>query len=71
LDRLIEDLRAIDPTLATLDVEYSEWEVLYRMRLQIERDLLVGSSVGQGLQPPARHRRDRGRVAPGLRGASW
>jgi len=53
LDRLIEDLRAIDPTFATLDVEYSEWEVLYRMRLQIERDLLVGSSVGQGLQPPA------------------
>ena len=53
MDRLIEDLRAIDPTLATLDVEYSEWEVLYRMRLQIERDQLVGSSVGQGLQPPA------------------
>jgi hypothetical protein len=53
LDRLIEDLRAIDPTLATLDVDYAEWEVLYRMRLQIERDLLVGSSVGQGLQPPA------------------
>jgi hypothetical protein len=53
LARLIEDLRAIDPTLATLDVDYSEWEVLYRMRLQIERDLLVGSSVGQGLQPPA------------------
>jgi ribosomal protein L12E/L44/L45/RPP1/RPP2 len=51
-DRLIEDLRAIDPTLATLDVDYSEWEVLYRMRLQIERDLLVGSSVGEGLQPP-------------------
>jgi len=41
------------------------------MRLQIERDLLVGSSVGEGLQPPAWHRPDRGRVAPGLRGVSW
>ena len=50
---LIEDLRAIDPTLAALDVDYSEWEVLYRMRLQIERDLLVGSLVGTELQPPA------------------
>ena len=46
-DRLIEELRAIDATLATLDVDYAEWEVLYRMRLQIERDLLVGSPVGQ------------------------
>ncbi len=49
----IEELRAIDTTLATLDVDYAEWEVLYRMRLQIERDLLVGSPVGQVLHPPA------------------
>jgi hypothetical protein len=47
----IEELRAIDTTLATLDVDYAEWEVLYRMRLQIERDLLVGSPVGQALHP--------------------
>ena len=52
-DGLIEEVRAIDTTLATLDVDYAEWEVLYRMRLQIERDLLVGSPVGQPLQPPA------------------
>jgi hypothetical protein len=51
-DRLIEELRALDATLATLDVDYAEWEVLYRMRLQIERDLLVGSPVGQALRPP-------------------
>jgi hypothetical protein len=51
-DGLIEEVRAIDTTLATLDVDYAEWEVLYRMRLQIERDLLVGSPVGQPLQPP-------------------
>jgi ABC-type multidrug transport system fused ATPase/permease subunit len=50
-DRLIEELRATDTTLATLDVDYAEWEVLYRMRLQIERDLLVGSPVGQALHP--------------------
>ena len=51
-DGLIEELRATDATLATLDVDYAEWEVLYRMRLQIERDLLVGSPVGQALRPP-------------------
>jgi hypothetical protein len=52
-DALLEELRALDATLATLDVDYAEWEVLYRMRLQIERDLLVGSPVGQALRPPA------------------
>ena len=30
----------IDRDLATLDVPYEEWEVLYRLRLQVERDLL-------------------------------
>jgi hypothetical protein len=49
---LIEELRAIDATLATLDVDYADWEVLYRMRLQIERDLLVGSPVGHSVRPP-------------------
>src|SRR5665811_508723 len=49
-DALLEELRALDATLATLDVDYAEWEVLYRMRLQIERDLLVGSPVGQALR---------------------
>ena len=28
-------------------VDAAEWEVLYRMRLQIERDLLIGVPVGQ------------------------
>ncbi|MGA2513797.1 MAG: hypothetical protein ABSG37_09290 [Candidatus Limnocylindrales bacterium] len=50
-DRLLEELRATDATLAILDVDYADWEVLYRMRLQIERDLLVGCSVGQAWQP--------------------
>ena len=30
-----------------LDVDYDEWEVLYRMRLQVERDLIAGAPVGQ------------------------
>jgi hypothetical protein len=52
-DALLEELRALDATLATLVVDSAEWEVLYRMRLQIERDLLVGSPVGQALRPTA------------------
>lgn len=35
-----ERLPAIDRKLARLIVPYDEWEVLYRQRLQIERDLL-------------------------------
>jgi hypothetical protein len=41
------ELNSIDGVLASLDVDYDEWEVLYRMRLQVERDLLTGSRVGQ------------------------
>ena len=40
------ELRAIDELLARLEVDYDEWEVLYRMRLQVERDLLAGARVG-------------------------
>ena len=48
LDETIrKELAAIDDALARLDVDYDEWEVLYRMRLQVERDLLNGASVGQ------------------------
>lgn len=39
-------LTPIDETLATLDVPYDEWEVLYRIRLQFERDLLAGERPG-------------------------
>jgi hypothetical protein len=45
-DALLEDLRAIDATLATLVVDAAEWEVLYRMRLEVERDMLLGAPVG-------------------------
>ena len=42
------------PRSRGLDIAYDEWEVLYRMRLQVERDLLVGVRVGEagpGLAP--------------------
>ncbi|MEP7040736.1 MAG: hypothetical protein ABI864_04085 [Chloroflexota bacterium] len=42
-----EALAAIDQRLATNDLAYDEWEVLYRQRLQVERDLLVGNPPGE------------------------
>lgn len=41
------ELAAIDKILATVEISYDEWEVLYRMRLQVERDLLAGNRPGQ------------------------
>jgi hypothetical protein len=35
------ELAAIDEVLATIPVPYEEWEVLYRQRLQVERELRV------------------------------
>lgn len=43
-------LAAIDTRLATLQVPHEEWEILYRQRLQVERDLLAGRSPGS-VQP--------------------
>ena len=40
----LDELRAIDELLARLDVAAEEWDVLYRIRLQVERDLLSRSS---------------------------
>jgi hypothetical protein len=39
-------LAAIDRQLATLDIDHDEWEILYRQRLQVERDLLAGRRPG-------------------------
>ena len=44
---LTEALALIDQNLATQDLPYEEWEVLYRERLQVERDLLLGVRPGQ------------------------
>ena len=46
---------AIDNDLSTIEVPYEEWEVLYRQRLQVERDLRAGAMAGEavlGAEPP-------------------
>ena len=43
-------LAGIDAQLATLEVSHEEWEILYRQRLQVERDLLAGRAAGS-VQP--------------------
>ncbi len=39
----------IDETLATIVIPYEEWEVLYRQRLQVERDLRAGAMAGEAV----------------------
>ncbi len=48
-DAAADELAAIDEVLARLDVPYEEWEVLYRQRLQVERDLRVGAMAGEAV----------------------
>jgi hypothetical protein len=64
----LAELQSIDTALAVLAVPHDEWEVLYRERLQVERDLLAGDRPGEafpGAEPgtatePASYvRRDR------------
>jgi hypothetical protein len=45
----IASLRAIDDELAVLNVPHDEWEIVYRQRLQLERDLLAGRAPGSVL----------------------
>jgi hypothetical protein len=40
------ELGWIDEELATIELDADEWEVLYRIRLQVERDLITGRPVG-------------------------
>lgn len=40
-EEVIRHLRSLDKRLATLAVPFDEWETLYRMRLQLERDALA------------------------------
>jgi hypothetical protein len=42
-------LKAIDKELAILTVPHDEWEILYRKRLQVERDMLAGQAPGSVL----------------------
>jgi hypothetical protein len=57
-----EALASIDETLAHADLDSAEWELLYRMRLQVERDLLIGADVGATF--------DEGLPAPGATSAA-
>lgn len=45
-DERADALASIDQHLATDDLPYDEWEILYRQRLQVERDLLLGKRPG-------------------------
>jgi hypothetical protein len=50
----LDALREIDEKLARLAISYEEWDVLYRQRLQVEHELLVGGTPGsddQSLKP--------------------
>jgi len=42
-DTAAAEFEAIDKVLASIPVPYDEWEVLYRQRLQVERDLRAGA----------------------------
>jgi hypothetical protein len=44
--RARKEFEAIDETLLDLEVPTDEWDILYRIRLQIERDLLIGAKPG-------------------------
>jgi hypothetical protein len=43
------ELAAIDEVLASIEIPYDEWEVLYRQRLQVERDLRAGAMAGEAV----------------------
>ncbi len=42
-------LASIDEKLATAEIPYEEWEVLYRQRLQVERDLRAGAMAEESV----------------------
>ena len=72
---LVKHLRSLDGRLARLAVPFEEWETLYRMRLQLERDALAGIDPGGDFTDyddelePAPRTASRLDVAIGLAGA--
>ena len=52
--------KAIDARLLDLAVPTDEWDILYRLRLQIERDLLVGAEPGTAFPGHPLHPRGGG-----------
>jgi hypothetical protein len=63
-----KELAATDTVLASLEIPYEEWEVLYRMRLQVERDLLAGNRPGQDFPGARADRVDRAATDPAAGG---
>jgi hypothetical protein len=51
---VVSTLKAIDAELAILTVPHDEWEILYRQRLQVERDILAGRAPGSVLPSDAK-----------------
>jgi hypothetical protein len=49
--RAAAELDSIDRALASAPVPYEEWEILYRQRLQVERDLRARSMDDAGVGP--------------------
>lgn len=48
-DAASAEFAAVDEQLATIRIPYDEWEVLYRQRLQVERDLRAGAMAGEAV----------------------
>ena len=48
-DAAATEFSAIDQQLSTIEIPYEEWEVLYRQRLQVERDLRAGAMAGDAV----------------------
>ncbi len=74
-DRAEATLASIDEQLATVEIPYEEWEVLYRQRLQVERDLRAGAMaeetvLGAEGAPPDGAAAAIGRVGRWLRGGA-
>jgi hypothetical protein len=47
------ELDEIDRRLLALEIPTDEWDILYRLRLQVERDLLAGTDVDVTAEAPA------------------
>ena len=48
IDQAIRGVQEVDEELASLVISWDEWEVLYRVRLQVERDLRAAHDLIEG-----------------------
>jgi hypothetical protein len=64
-EQTLEKLREVDARLSTLAVPYDEWQVLYRLRLQLERDARAAMDHGEEtIAPELGERGSRGEQRP-------